>query len=103
MDVHDSSLLSPLRAPNELAEERSAISVKYCDVMSSIQKQDSPAELNGSSLQPLCQSGKDHQTVDAHYSPETIFIDQCLNDLKNLGSFDILRKIAEIPDFASKS
>ena len=74
MDVQASSLLSPLRAPNELAEERSALSVEHCDVMSSVQKQDSPTDSNGSSLQPLCQSGKDHQTVDAHDSPETIFI-----------------------------
>ena len=59
MDVHASSLLSPLRALNELAEVRSVSSVEHCDVMSSVQKQDSPAELDGSSLQPLCQSGKD--------------------------------------------
>ena len=97
MDVHASSLLSPLRALNELAEVRSVISVEHCDVMSSVQKQDSPAELDGSSLQPLCQSGKDYQTVDAHDSPESIFIDQCLSDLKILRDFDI------IPEFHRKN
>ena len=84
MDVSASSLLSPLRAPNELAEKRSAISVEHCDVMSSVQKQDSPAELNGSSLQPLRESEQDRQTVDVEDSPESIFITQCLLDLQNL-------------------
>ena len=97
MDVQASSLLSPLRAPNELAEERSALSVEHCDVMSSVQKQDSLASLEGSSLQPLRKSASDHQTVDAHDSPESIFIDQCLSDLKNLRDFDI------IPEFHRKN
>ena len=97
MDVQASSLLSPLRAPNALAEERSALSVEHCDVMSSVQKQDSLASLEGSSLQPLRKSASDHQTVDAHDSPESIFIDQCLSDLKNLRDFDI------IPEFHRKN
>ena len=51
-----------------------------------IQKQDSPAELEGSSLQPLRGSAS-----DAHDSPESIFIDQCLNDLKKIGDYDLFR------------
>ena len=79
-----SSLLSPFRAPTELAEERSAISQEYCDTTSNVQKQDSPADLDGSSLQPLRQSPLDPQTVDEEHSPEAIFIHQCLLDLKKI-------------------
>ena len=92
MDVSASSLLSPLRAPNALAEERSALSVEHWDVMSSVQKQDSPAELKGSSLQPLRESAKESPTVEAQDSPEELFITQALNDLKNLIYFGIFRK-----------
>ena len=73
------------------AEERSALSVEHCDVISSVQKQDSPAELKGSSLQPLREPASDRQTVDANDSPESIFIDQCLSDLNNLENSDFLR------------
>ena len=47
MDGSHSSLLSPIRAPTDLAEERSAISVEHCDTISNVQKQDSPVELKG--------------------------------------------------------
>ena len=86
------SLLSPIRAPTELAEERSAISTDLSDAISSVQKQDSPVELNGSSLRPLCQSVKESPTVEAQDSPEELFITQALNDLKNLIYFGIFRK-----------
>ena len=92
MDGSHSSLLSPLRAPTELAEERRAISVEHCDTISSVQKQESPAELKGSSLQPLRESAKESPTVEAHDSPEELFNTQTLNDLKNLADFDLLRK-----------
>ena len=61
-------------------------------VMFHIQKQDSPAELEGSSLQPLRESAKESPTVEAHDSPEELFNTQTLNDLKNLADFDLLRK-----------
>ena len=92
MNDSHSSLPSPIRAPTELAEDRSAISAALSDAISGVQKQDSPAELNGSSLRPLCQSVKESPTVDAQDSPEELFITQALNDLKNLIYFGIFRK-----------
>ena len=85
MDGSHSSLLSPLRAPTELAEERRAISVEHCDTISSVQKQDSPAGLNGSSLRPLRKSANEPPTVEDNDSPEELFINQALSDLQNLG------------------
>ena len=84
MDGSHSSLLSPIRAPIGLAEERSAVSVEHCDTISSVQKQESPAELNGSSLRPLRESAKESPTVEANDRPGELFIAQALNDLKNL-------------------
>ena len=78
------SLRSPIRAPTELAEESSAISTDLSDAISGVPQQDSPAELKGSSLQPLRASAKESPTVEAHDSPEELFITQTLNDLKNL-------------------
>ena len=87
-----SHLLSPIRASTELAEERSAISTDLSDAISGVPQQDSPAELKGSSLQPLRESAKESPTVEAHDSPEELFNTQTLNDLKNLADFDLLRK-----------
>ena len=84
MDAHSSSLLSPFRAPTELAEERSAISQEYCDTTSNVQKQDSPADLNGSSLRPLRETANETPTVEPNDSLEELFITQALNDMKNL-------------------
>ena len=76
-----SHLLSPVRPPTELAEERSAISTDLSDAISSLPK----PELNGSSLQPLCSP----TAVEAHpqefnQSDEALFLDQILKDLKYL-------------------
>ena len=84
MDGSHSSLLSQIRAPTELAEEPSAISVEHCDTMSSVQKQDSPADLNGSSLRPLRETANETPTVEPNDSLEELFITQALNDMKNL-------------------
>ena len=46
MSMDASHLLSPVRPPTELAEERSAISTDLSDAISSVPKQDHPAELN---------------------------------------------------------
>ena len=82
MDVHSSSLLSPIApAPDKLAEERSALSQVYSDTRSN------DSEL--SSLQPL--RSPQHESQDATLvTDESILITQIVDNLKNLGDFDIL-------------
>ena len=97
MDGSHSSLLSPIRAPIGLAEERSAVSVEHCDTISSVQKQDSPAELKGCSLRPLREPAPESPIVEANDFPEELFITQALNDLKILGDLIFPVHIAGIP------
>ena len=84
MDVHSSSLLSPIApAPDVLAEERSAMSQAYSDTRS--------VDPLPSSLQPL--RGPQIESQDATLvSDESILITQIVDNLKNLGGFDIFRK-----------
>ena len=84
MEVHSSSLLSPNRAPNDLAEERRALSQQYSDTVSNANQQEPPVNSNGSSHQPLSKSENAHQTVEQDPSDESMFIDAMLTDLKNL-------------------
>ena len=86
-----------MRAPTELSEERSAISQEYCDTTSNVHKQDAPADLDGSSLQPPRESTLDNQTDEDEHSPEMIFIHQRLLVLKiyhiiSYNNFDVSRK-----------
>ena len=82
MDSH--SLLSPVRAPTELAEERSAISDNL-DATSAMSK--NPL---GSSLRP--QRLSDHPVTDVVVTDEAVFISSCQEELKNLGDVDFFRK-----------
>ena len=82
MDVHSSSLLSPnAPAPDQLAEERSALSQPYSDTRSSDPE---------SSPQPLRSPQVTSQdAIDV--TDETILITQIVDNLKNLGDVDIFR------------
>ena len=82
MDAH--SLLSLVRAPTELADERSAISTDLSDATSAL----STSQLNGSSLRPLRQSENATHLVIEKYSDEAVWLHSVLTDLKNLGDFD---------------
>ena len=79
------SLLSPVRAPTELADERSAISTDLRDATSNL----STNQLNGSSLRPLRQST--HPVIEEH-SDEAVWLHSVLTDVKNVGNFDLFRK-----------
>ena len=84
MDVHSSSLLSPnAPAPDQLAEERSALSQVYSDTRSSDPE---------SSLQPFASP---HQTSQdaTDVTDESILIGQIVANLKNLVDLNLLRKI----------
>ena len=84
MDVHSSSLLSPIApAPNELAEERSALSQVYSDTRSVDPDLVSHVEPDQSSLQPLC-SPRNASQDTTPISDESILIGQIVDDLKNL-------------------
>ena len=83
MDSH--SLLSPVRAPTVLAEERSAISAANLDATSAMSK--NPL---GSSLRP--QRLSDHPVTDVVVTDEAVFISSCQEELKNLGDVDFFRK-----------
>ena len=86
MDVH-SSLLSPnAPAPDQLAEERSALSQPYSDTRSSDPE---------SSPQPLPSPQVTSQDA-TDVTDETILITQIVDNLKNLAYFDFVRKNAEI-------
>ena len=66
MDAH--SLFSPVRAPTELADERSAISADLSDATSAL----STNQL-GSSLQPLRASvNATHPVIEEHVSDEAV-------------------------------
>ncbi len=83
MDVHSSSLLSPnAPAPDQLAEERSALSQVYSDTRSSDPE---------SSPQPL---PSPHQTSQdaTDVTDESILIAQIVDNLKNLRDFGIFRE-----------
>ena len=82
MDSH--SLLTPVRAPTELVEERSAISDNL-DATSAMSK--NPF---GSSLRP--QRLSDHLVTDVVVTDEAVFISSCQEELKNLGDVDFFRK-----------
>ena len=78
MDAH--SLLSPLRAPTELADERSAISVDLSDATSALSKN----QLE-SSLQPLRESEYAHHPVsEVIVTDEAVWINSVLDELKIL-------------------
>ena len=89
MDVHSSSLLSPnAPAPDQLAEERSALSQVYSDTRSSDPE---------SSPQPFASP---HQTSQdaTDVTDETILIGQIVANLKNLGGLNFLKvESAAIP------
>ena len=74
------ALLSLVRAPTELAEERSAISDNL-DATSAMSK--NPL---GSSLRP--QRLSDHLVTDVVVTDEAVFISSCQEELKNLGDVD---------------
>ena len=81
MDVHSSSLLSPIApAPNELAEERSALSHVYSDSRSN--------DPEPSSLQPLRSSQIESQDATL-VTDESILIAQIVDNLKNLTYFGL--------------
>ena len=84
MDVHSSSLLSPnAPAPDQLAEERSALSQVYSDTRSSDPE---------SSPQPFASPHQSSQDV-TDVTDESILIEQIVTNLKNLGGiYDIFRK-----------
>ena len=80
MDVHSSSLLSPnAPAPDQLAEERSALSQVYSDTRSSDPE---------SSLQPLHSPHQASQDA-TDVTDESILIVQIVENLKNLRGFDL--------------
>ena len=75
MDVHSSSLLSPnAPAPDQLAEERSALSQVYSDTRSSDPE---------SSPQPFASPHQASQDV-TDVTDESILIEQIVTNLKNL-------------------
>ena len=78
MDVHSSSLLSPnAPAPDQLAEERSALSQVYSDTRSSDPE---------SSPQPFASPHQESQGA-TDVTDESILIEQIVDNLKNLGDF----------------
>ena len=80
MDVHSSSLLSSTApAPDQLAEERSALSQVYSDTLSSDPE---------SSPQPLPSPQVTSQDA-TDVTDESILIGQIVDNLKNLGDFDL--------------
>ena len=83
MDVHSSSLLSPnAPAPDQLAEERSALSQPYSDTRSCDPE---------SSPQPLpCPQVKSQDATDV--TDETILITQIVDNLKNLTYIGLFRR-----------
>ena len=98
MDVHSSSLLSPnAPAPDQLAEEHSALSHVYSDVRSNTPE---------SSPQPLPSPHGTSQDATEEPTVESTLIAQIVDDLKNLGDFDLLilfRKILNLLKFRKKS
>ena len=84
MDVHSSSLLLPnAPAPDQLAEEHSALSHVYSDTRSSDPE---------SSPQPLpSPHGTSQDATDV--TDESILIAQIVDNLKNLGDVDSVQKI----------
>ena len=83
MDVHSSSLLSPnAPAPDQLAEEHSALSHVYSDVRSNAHE---------SSPQPLRSPQVTSQDA-TDVTDETILITQIVDSLKNLTDFGLLRR-----------
>ena len=92
MDVHSSSLLSPnAPAPDQLAEEQSALSQVYSDTRSSDPE---------SSPQPLPSPQVTSQDA-TDVTDEAILITQIVDNLKNLRDFSgrigSNRSIPEIP------
>ena len=84
MDVHSSSLLSSTApAPDQLAEERSALSQVYSDTLSSDPE---------SSPQPLPSPQVTSQDA-TDVTDESILIGQIVDSLKNLSDFDMFRNI----------
>ena len=82
MDVHSSSLLSSTApAPDQLAEERSALSQVYSDTLSSDQE---------SSPQPLPSPQVTSQDA-TDVTDESILIGQIVDNLKNLGDVYLFR------------
>ena len=84
MDAH--SLLSPLRAPTELADERSAISAELSDATSAM----SSNQL-GSSLRPLRESENATHHVIEEPSDEAVLLKSVLTDMKNLRDVEPFR------------
>ena len=83
MDVHSSSLLSPnAPAPDQLAEERSALSQVYSDTRSSDPE---------SSPQPFASPHQSSQDV-TDVTDESILIEQIVTNLKNLIYFGLFRR-----------
>ena len=90
MESH--SLLSPIRAPTELADEQSAISADL-EATSVLSKNNL-----GSSLQPLRESKNAHHPVtEVEVTDEAVMISSIVNELKNLGYLIFSAQIAEIP------
>ena len=84
MDVHSSSLLSSnAPAPDQLAEEHSALSHVYSDVRSNTPE---------SSPQPLPSPHGTSQDATEEPSVESTLIAQIVSDLKNLAYVDLFRK-----------
>ena len=82
------SLLSPVRAPTELAAERSAISAELTGATSALSKNQGE-----SSLQPLRTSvNAAHPVTEELVTDEAVWIRSVLTDLKSLDDVGILRK-----------
>ena len=84
-----SHLLSPVRPPTELADERFAISADLSDATSDLPK----PKLNGSSSQPprSPQAVNDVHPNVVENIDGSLWLDQIVRDLKNLGYFDLFR------------
>ena len=91
MDAHSSSLLSPDRAPTELADERSALSQQYSDTVSNVQDQSKRQHSDGSSLRPLRSPAETSQEGQSELTDEVVLLESLLTDLKNLGYYDLLK------------
>ena len=83
MDVHSSLLSSNAPAPDQLAEERSALSQPYSDTRSSDPE---------SSPQPLPSPHGTSQDVTEEPTVESTLIAQIVDDLKNLRYFNPFRE-----------
>ena len=75
MEVHSSSLLSPNRAPNDLAEERRALSQQYSDTVSNVQDQSQRHHSDGRSLRPLRSPAETSQEGQSELTDEVVLLE----------------------------